>query len=567
MKRLRWLSYLILFSFLAFFIQPAQAQGYVYEVTRYEVNFFANSDGTASIEYYIDFVNSSSGPTMEYIDIGLPNKNFDLASVSADVNGIPVQVVNGDPDFIPIGVTAELGAQSIAPGQSATFHLFVPIQRDMFYISRLTDMPEDYASFNFSPNNFGSGVEGKSDYLVTLFLPAGLQPEEPRYFTPEGWPGADEPSSGYTPDDRAFYYWESTDARVDRSYTFGAAFPSRLLPADVIQAEPRTSFNINEDAIFGFCCFGGFIGVFGLIVYSAIWGEKKRKLKYLPPKISIEGYGIKRGLTAVEAAILMEQPLDKVLTMLLFGILKKGAAEVKTREPLELTIPEVLPAGLNEYEINFLNAFRIKENAGRRKALQEMVVKLVKSIQEKMKGFNRKETIAFYEEINRRAWEQVEKAATPEVQSQVLDEGLDWMMLDKQYERRTRDTFTRPIFVPTWWWRYDPSIRPTASAAPISGSGGLSAPSTGSRPSVTLPTLPGGDFAASIVTGVQNFSSKVIGNVTDFTNGVTRVTNPVPVAKSSGYRGGGRGGSSGGRSCACACACAGCACACAGGGR
>jgi len=30
-----------------------------------------------------------------------------------------------------------------------------------------------------------------------------------------------------------------------------------------------------------------------------------------PPKISIEGHGIKRGLTAVEAAILMEEPLDR----------------------------------------------------------------------------------------------------------------------------------------------------------------------------------------------------------------------------------------------------------------
>ena len=55
---------------------------------------------------------------------------------------------------------------------------------------------------------------------------------------------------------------------------------------------------------------------------------KKRKLQYLPPKVSIEGHGIKRGLTAVEAAMLLEQPLDKVLTMILFAVVKKGAAEV-----------------------------------------------------------------------------------------------------------------------------------------------------------------------------------------------------------------------------------------------
>jgi hypothetical protein len=67
------------------------------------------------------------------------------------------------------------------------------------------------------------------------------------------------------------------------------------------------------------------------------------------------------------------------------------------------------------------------------------------------------------------------------------------------------------------------------------------------------------------VTGVQNFSAKILGDVGNFTSGVTNRTNPVPVVKSgsSGWKGGG----GGGHSCACACACAGCACACAGGGR
>jgi hypothetical protein len=42
------------------------------------------------------------------------------------------------------------------------------------------------------------------------------------------------------------------------------------------------------------------------------------------PKVSIEGHGIKRSLTAVEAAILLEQPMDKILTMILFGTIKKA---------------------------------------------------------------------------------------------------------------------------------------------------------------------------------------------------------------------------------------------------
>jgi hypothetical protein len=192
-----------------------------------------------------------------------------------------------------------------------------------------------------------------------------------------------------------------------------------------------------------------------------------------------------------------------------------------------------------------------------------MMVALVKSVGEKMKGFSRKETLDYYREIMKRAWEQVEAAATPEVKSQVFDENMEWTMLDKDYDDRTREVFRQgPVFVPIWWPRYDPSFGRTAGGATSTVS---TAPSTG-RAAPSLPHLPGADFAASMVTGVQSFSSKVVGNISDFTSSITNITNPPPKppASSSGRSFGGR---SGGSSCACACACAGCACACAGGGR
>ena len=80
-------------------------------------------------------------------------------------------------------------------------------------------------------------------------------------------------------------------------------------------------------------------------------------------------------------------------------------------------------------------------------------------------------------------------------------------------------------------------------------------------PSISVPELPGANFANSMVSGMQSFSNRLVGNLAGFTAGVTQVTNPPPVS-SSGHSSGG-----GGHSCACACACAGCACACAGGGR
>jgi hypothetical protein len=176
-----------------------------------------------------------------------------------------------------------------------------------------------------------------------------------------------------------------------------------------------------------------------------------------------------------------------------------------------------------------------------------------------MKGFSRRETIAYYRNIMETAWKQVEDADTPEVKAQVYEKNLEWTMLDRDYTDRNRRVFSGPVIVPNWWGRYDPTY---SGSFPTSG--GSSAPSAPSTPSV--PRLPGSDFAASVANGMQSFSQKVIGNVTDFTSRVTNVTNPLPKPSSSGGRSGGRSGGSG-HSCACACACAGCACACAGGGR
>jgi hypothetical protein len=128
---------------------------------------------------------------------------------------------------------------------------------------------------------------------------------------------------------------------------------------------------------------------------------------------------------------------------------------------------------------------------------------------------------------------------------------MEWTMLDKDYDDRTRRVFTGgPVFIPTWWGRFDPGYspasRPAPSAQPVSTGGG--------ERGLSMPHLPGSDFAASVVTSVQTFSSNVIGNVGEFTGAVTNKTNPVPVvtaSRSGGFGGGGGGG------CACACACAG----------
>ena len=174
-----------------------------------------------------------------------------------------------------------------------------------------------------------------------------------------------------------------------------------------------------------------------LIVIVGNITTNRRKMDYLPPKISIEGHGIKRGLTAVEAAILLETDLDKVLTMILFSSIKKSAIKVVREDPLEIEKRSAQPEGLRAYESNFVEAMLITGKRIRQKALQDLVIKLVKTTQKKMKGFSLRETKAYYRSIVKQAWNQVESAETPEIRSQRFDESIEWTMLDRNFDGRT----------------------------------------------------------------------------------------------------------------------------------
>jgi hypothetical protein len=535
----------------------APAADYYFAVEKETVHVYWNADGTLGLDYAMTFANQGGAHVIDFVDMGMPNGNFDLGTASADVDGKAVDVSQSDYQGSGSGFAVVLGSQAIQPGSRGTVHVHVGRISNVLYPD--TENAE-YASAVFSPTYFGNQyVTGSTDLTVIFHLPPGVKPEEPKYHKPgTNWPGAEEPETALDSNGRVQYTWHSTEANAYTQYKFGASFPKSYVPADVVQVAPPVDIslpNINFDGLSNCCCFGFFgLMFFGLPILG-VFNERKRKMQYLPPKISIEGHGIKRGLTAVEAAILMEQPLDKVMTMILFGVLKKNAATVTSRDPLTLQVEDPLPEDLRDYEKDFLAAFKQPNAAGRRTGLQDMTVKLIRSVGEKMKGFSRKETVAYYQSINERAWQQIDAAGTPEVKSQMFEEAMEWTMLDKDYDDRARRTFTGPVFVPMWWHRYDPSFGGGGGASVSSAGGGM--------PSFT-PTrgqgVPGAAFAASVVGGVQNFSSKVIGDVGGFTSRVTNVTNPPPPPSrsSGGHSGGG---------CACACACAGCACACAGGGR
>ena len=531
----------------------ALAQDYYFQVPVQTVEAFWNEDGTLTAYYTLVFQNDPSGHAIEFVDLGLKNSYFDINTITADINGQSVAYISSD-EFEgqgADGVAIALGPNSIPPGGSGTVHVLVGKIENVLYED---DEDSNYVSAVLSNAYFVSDVVyGDTDLTMIFHLPPGVTEDEPRWHeSPPDFPP--QPETSLDENGRVTYTWRSQTANSYTQYFFGASFPKEYVPESAIVTQ--APLTIRWDFLMPILCIGFFI----LIIVTGARSSKRRQLQYLPPKISIEGMGIKRGLTAVESAILLEQPLEKVLTMILFGVIKKEAAEVEKRDPLSLKFTQPQPEGLLAYETDFINAMR-ETGSTRAKEMREMVVRLVKSVSEKMKGFSRKETVAYYKDIVQRAWGQVQAADTPEVKSEKFDQGMEWMMMDDDFDGRTRDVFRhQPIFLPGWWGGYDPTFRSMPKVSPSMVSG---APARGAT---SLPHLPGSDFAASIANGVQGFSSGVVGNIGAFTTSVTAQTNPIPKSTSSPSRSSGRSGGSS-CACACACACAGCACACAGGGR
>ncbi len=538
---------------------PAAAQTYLFGVEREVVDAYWESDGTLTLNYEFVFVNNPYADPIDFVDVGMPTPNFSLSEISAQINGQPIEHI-ANSAYVAQAVELGLGANAIAPGQRGVVTVQIRGIGDVLFEAD----EEGYVSALFTPTWFGSEfLEGTTDLTVRFHLPPGVQPDEPRWHQPpDDWPQT-EPNTGFDEQGRIVYEWRNPAAFASLAYVFGASFPDRYVPAEAIQ---RPSFwqrtGINPDDVIGAMLCLGFIGAILFFIALSIALDRRRKLAYLPPKLAIEGHGIKRGLTAVEAAVVLQTPLDRILTMILFGLVKKGTVKVTQEDPLEIEVLTKDPKELEElrpYERDFIKAMQLKSKRKRQRELQQLMIGLVKLVQKKMKGFSLRETRDYYRAIVHKAWKQVEEAQTPEVKSERFAEAIEWTMMDRDFDDRTRRTFrTGPVILPHWWGYYRPS------SAPIS-----SGPRPAARTTVShsrggaLPQLPGADFAASLVKSVQTTAGSLVGSVVDFTSGVTRKTNPPPVRTSSGrsYRSGGGGG------CACACACAGCACACAGGGR
>ncbi|MBQ6509351.1 MAG: hypothetical protein IJI07_07745 [Flexilinea sp.] len=597
------LIYILAALLAVLFILNAAAADYSFRVPSADIYVMLEPDGSMSIS--VEYTFENLGQKLDYIDIGLPNNNYTLGEIQVWLNGtensaIKVTKADYSQSGLRYGITLEMRDASIPGGGSGTVEVLIPnLRRNMYDASSETYGEEEveFVGFEFSPNYFGKKyVKGTTDYSFTIGFPAGVPADRVYYYTPKNWPGNEEPDAWITEEGRVVYNWVYNSANAYSEYTFGGKFPKNILTSTANIVAPSSGgggSSSSDDAwwepVLGvlICVVPTFGFIFFIVrkIINSVNGTSKTSgspalRSYLPPEIKSDGEGIKRGLTAVEAAILLEVDLERVISMILYGLSKKEVIEVISEDPLEVKVVDPLPDTLYEYERNFIDALQKPSLTEKRKGMRETMHRLILSVTKKMEGFSVKETREYYQSICDKAWAQVEAAETAEMKSKLLGDNFGWAMLEEEPEKKIEETFTAyDMLPPTWWWRVDPGYRrspptvmPSSGSSESSGSssGGSSKRSSGSstsssKPSM-MPVLPGAMFARSITNAARNLGTSTVGNMTQFKSSVKNRTNPAPVRTSSRGSSGG-GSSSGGSSCACACACASCACACAGGGR
>lgn len=588
----------------------ATGQDYSFSVPELQMHAEIQRDASVKVTYDITFQNMPGAHAIDIVDIGVPHADYSLSNVKASANGKSALDVRPS-EYVKPGFEVHLGAGTIQPGQKGTFHVEFTMP-NMVYQDTTR---KDYASFRITPTWFGSQyVKGVTDIEVAVHLPKGIERDEILH-------QGKEFSNVVKTDDGFSAVWMMQGQRLDGPHMVALSFPKRDLDRVVVMSRWQllvkwfaqsknarivaaiVAFALAALAYFRFSGGTGFSLFVVILVVCGIWFYNKpaahlvslpvlgvlvgcteyflhkRKSKYLPPIAEVEGGGIKRGLTAPEAAVLLELPVERVLGLVIFGMLKKGILRQVDDDPLIVELHENFVPGaentgqrdrsrhyrkaaqklgtvVHRYETGFL--FLLEKNADKPVAKINFTVPikvLITNTAAKIRNFDLSDTQDYYRSIVRRAVNQAKNIGD----IKQMDKHFEWIMMDDDYT----SVFDTWHYTPRWY-------RPIGHVGHTGGIPTSAAPSAdGMAGSTSL-----GDVGASFAGWSENTMGAMASSLTPGSwnlaevkagfldlSGVDRVTGEFfqSLAESGGSGGGGGGG--------CACAGCACACACAGGGR
>lgn len=595
---------------------PLTAQDYLFSVPKVQMLVTVNPDASVKIEYDFTFENTPGHHAIDVVDIGTPQPGYDLRNVAAWINGRPLGDIRHS-QYVTPGFEVHLDQWAIPPGGSGQFRVEFTMPNMVFQDTTRSD----YASLRITPTWFGDQyVRGTTDLQIAIQLPKSVQPDEALH------QGLSFALKAVTPEG-ARVGWAFPDTRFTGKHEVAVSFPRRDLQRVVVMTKlglmlkwfsesphARINLGILFLVLFAFLFFR-FSGLTGFSLYfilSAVacalfwyspgwhllslpivvvliglneWFLGSRKLKYMPPIAQVEGGGIKRGLTAPEAAVLLEMPVAKALSLVVFGLLKKGVVRQVQADPLAVEVDKdfvtqgELPAVdqsqqaescreaavkrgivVHNYEQPFIYLLQHHPGKPVRDINFSLAMKqLIQGTAERMKGFDLSDTKDYYRAIIRRAMQQAAAIGDIPQREQTIDRNFEWILMDDGFPT----VFNYGPYRPSWT---------RGSMFPMSGGGSVPSP-TSSIPGTTT----FGDVSASFAGWAENTMGSLASSISPGSlnlpnpsggfldlSGVDHVTGEFFQALSEAATSGGGGGGGGG---GCACAGCACACACAGGGR
>ena len=503
-----------------------------------------NSDGSIDLFYNVSLT-LDFGQEINWVSIGQPKGDFTIGSAEDQFgNVLETDDISSGSDYkVRVNLDSPLQA-----GQTIWFTLITNVAH-MIYEDQ-TIPGNDGMEFTLSW--FSEATI--QDARVLIVLPPNVSENEVKT-------GSILWSNIQYEDDRLAVYWEKQNLIPDEKFTVGVSYPKQ---------EGWTAFTQGSDGLGNFLetllMFGVpllVLGIFILVFFVLIISRKK---PYTKPTIGVECLGIVRGLTAVEASYLLDLKPAQIVTEILYSILKKRAVWVENTSPslrFRILEPFLNKTGTDEnplryYEIDFLNAINDDGSLDEEK-LAATIMYVQSTVEEKLKGYCRRDTVDYYRKIVEKAWDQVEAAGTAEVMSKAYDEQLLWLFLDPKVTDRTKTVFNNRVFEPEpfwfWYWYSYRHYSPNPTYKPNIG-----VPAQGQKP----PTIPGADFANNIATAIEESANNFVVNMEKFANsivpmGAKQKSSRQPVHQKAKCV-------CACATCACACACVSCACACAGGG-
>jgi hypothetical protein len=511
------------------------AQTRVYTVDHQWAQIFINQDGTIDLTYNITLTVTQG--KISAFDVGQPNRDFTIGQ-AVDQYGNQLYKYSYTPDVASVDFKQPLNA-----GDSIWYTITTNVA-GMFFNDTIN--PGNYG-MEFAPQWLSIPI---NDVRVQIVMPEGVTVNNVKTLPDKFW------NSTSTVEGRTVVFWQIPTLQANQQYPIGVSFPAQYLP-NYVPTQPSGGIGLETIAALIV------LPIIAIIIIVLVV-QLARKSTYSSPKVSMETLGIKRGLTAVEASYLMDLKPTQIVTEILYSLLQKRAVWSEATKPslkLKLLPPFENKTGTTEtplryYEIDFLNSLKADGTLDEEK-LAHTVTFLRDTVEQKLRGYSRKDTVDYYRKIVTQAWTQVEKAGTVELASNAYDEQLLWLMLDPNQKTRTETVFRDRVFQPNplwfWWWygytiyhphpTYTPNINIPAQSGPA-------------------PAIPGAEFANNIATAVEKTSSNIVVNLEKF---AASIVPPPPKASHEPARKGADCVCAC-HACACACACVSCACACAGGG-